>query len=98
MANDFSTPSNPLVAPVKQEELEKAPLDMNVSQWPCEEESFKRMVRTRVDRSAWDHRLFPNPHALAIYLELVPTRRAAPKRFEKCQCRCLSSLSKLGFR
>ncbi len=44
------------------------------------------MVRTRVDRSAWDRRLSPNPHALAIYLEFVPTRRVAPKRFEECQC------------
>ncbi len=29
------------------------------------------MVRTQVDRSAWDRRLSPNPHALEIYLELV---------------------------
>ncbi len=25
-------------------------------------------------------------HALAIYLEFVPTRGAAPERFEECQC------------
>ncbi len=43
-------------------------------------------MRTRVDRSTWDHRLSPNPHALAIYLEFVPARGAAPKRFEECQC------------
>ncbi len=43
-------------------------------------------MRTRIDRSAWDHRLSPNPHALAIYLKFVPTRGVAPKRFEKCQC------------
>ncbi len=26
------------------------------------------------------------PHALAIYLEFVPTYGAAPKRFKECQC------------
>jgi hypothetical protein len=31
MADDVATPLNPLVAPVEQEELEKTPLDMNVS-------------------------------------------------------------------
>ncbi len=44
------------------------------------------MVRTQVDRLAWDHRLSPNPYALTIYLEFVPARRTAPERFEKCQC------------
>ncbi len=44
------------------------------------------MVCTRVNRSAWDCRLSPNPHALAIYLEFVPAYGAAPERFEKCQC------------
>ncbi len=43
-------------------------------------------MRTRVDRSLWDRRMSLNPHALAIYLEFVPARRAAPKRFEECQC------------
>ncbi len=43
-------------------------------------------MRTRVDRSAWDRQLSLNPHALAIYLEFVPARGAAPKRFEECQC------------
>jgi len=43
-------------------------------------------VHTRVDRSVWDRRLSPNPHALAIYLEFVPAREAAPERFEECQC------------
>jgi hypothetical protein len=28
----------------------------------------------------------PNPHALAIYLEFVPTRGAALEKFEECQC------------
>jgi hypothetical protein len=45
----------------------------------------KRVVRTRVDPSAWDRQLSPNPHALAIYLEFVPARGATPKRFEECQ-------------
>ncbi len=44
------------------------------------------VVRTRVNHSAWDHRLSPNSHALAIYLEFVPTCEAAPERFEECQC------------
>ncbi len=43
-------------------------------------------MRTRVDRSVWDCRLSPNPHALAIYLEFVPARGAAPERFKECQC------------
>jgi hypothetical protein len=84
MADDVTMPLNPLVALVEQEELEEAPFDMNVSQRPREEEPFKRVVRTRVDRSAWDRRLSLNPHALAIYLEFVPARGAAPERFEKC--------------
>jgi hypothetical protein len=79
-------PLNPLVALVEQEELNKAPLDVNVSQRPHEEKPSRRVVRTQVDRSAWDRRLSPNPHALAIYLKFVPARGVAPKRFEECQC------------
>ncbi len=86
MADDDATPSNPPVAPVQQEELEEAPLDLNGSQRPREEELPRIVVRTRVDRSVWDRRLSPNPHALAIYLEFVPARRAAPERFDECQC------------
>jgi len=86
MADDVATPSNPPVALVEQEELEKASLDVIVSQRPCEEELPRRVVRTGVDRSAWDRRLSPNPHALAIYLEFVPARGTAPERFEECQC------------
>jgi hypothetical protein len=86
MADDVATPSNPPVALVEQEELEEAPLDVNVFQWPREKEPSRRVVHTRVDRSAWDRRLSPNPHALAIYLEFVPARGAAPERFEECQC------------
>jgi len=78
MVDDVATPSNPRVAPIEQEELEEAPLDVNVSQRLREEESSRRMVRIRVDRSAWDHRLSPNPHTLAIYLEFVPTCGVAP--------------------
>jgi hypothetical protein len=44
------------------------------------------VVRTPVDRSAWDRRLSPNPHALTIYLKFVHARRAALERFEECQC------------
>jgi hypothetical protein len=89
MADDVTTLSNPLVAPVDKEELEEAPLDevaleVNVSQWLREEEPSRKVVCTRVVRSAWDRRLSPNPHALAIYLEFVPARGATPKRFEEC--------------
>ncbi len=84
MADNDTTPSNPPVAPVQQEGLEEAPFDLNVSQRPCEEEPPRKVVRTRVDRSVWDRRLSPNSHALAIYLEFVPARGAAPKRFEEC--------------
>jgi len=44
------------------------------------------MVHTRVDCSAWDRQLSPNPHALVIYLEFIPARGAALERFEECQC------------
>ncbi len=86
MADDVATPSNLSVTPVEQEELEEVPLEVNVFQQPREEESSKRVVCTRVDRSAWDCRLSPNPHDLVIYLEFVPVRGVAPERFEECQC------------
>jgi len=54
MADDVATPSNPPVAPVEQEELEETPLDVIVFQRPREEEPPRRVVRTRIDRSAWD--------------------------------------------
>jgi hypothetical protein len=46
MADDVATPLNPPVAPVDKEELEEAPLDkvvleVNVSQWSCEEKSSR---------------------------------------------------------
>ncbi len=77
MVDDVVTPSNPPVAPVDKEELEKAPLDevafeVNISQRSREEEPSRRVVRTQVVRSAWDRRLSPNPHALVTYLEFVP--------------------------
>jgi len=91
MVDDVATPSNPPVALVDKEELEEASFDevaleVNVSQRSCEEEPSRRVVRTRVDRSAWDRRLSPKPHALAIYLEFIRVRGATPKRFEECQC------------
>jgi hypothetical protein len=86
MADDDVTPSNLPVAPVQQEELEEAPLDLNVSQRPREEKPPRRVMRTRVDRSVWDRRLSLNPRALAIYLEFFPAHGAAPERFEDCQC------------
>ncbi len=84
MADDDATPSNPLVAPVQQEELEEAPLDLNVSQRSRKEEPPRRVVRTQVARLVWDRRLSPNPHALTIYLKFVPARGAASERFEEC--------------
>jgi hypothetical protein len=84
MADDDATPSIPPVAPVQQEELEEASFALNVSQRPREEEPPRRVVRTRVARSIWDRRMSPNPHALAIYLEFVPTRGVALERFEEC--------------
>ncbi len=92
MADDVVTPLNPPVALIDKEELEEAPLDevmleVNVSQRLREEEPSKRVVRIRVDGSAWDHWLSPNPHALAIYLEFVLARGTTPKRFEECQCK-----------
>jgi hypothetical protein len=84
MADDVATPSNPPVAPVQQEELEEVPFDLDVSQRPREEKPPRKVVRTRVARSVWDRQLSPNPHALAICLEFVPARGAAPKRFKEC--------------
>jgi hypothetical protein len=84
MADDVATPLNPLVASVEQEELKEAPLDVNVSQRSRKEKSSRQVVCTRVDRSTWDRRLSPNPHALTIYLEFVPARGAVPERFENC--------------
>jgi hypothetical protein len=86
MADDVVTPSNPLVSLVKKEEFEETPLDVNVFQRSREEELSRRVVRTRIDRSAWDRRLFPNPHTLAIYLEFVLAYGTALERFEECQC------------
>jgi hypothetical protein len=86
MADDVATPSNPSVALVEKEKLEEAPLDVNVSQRSHEKEPSRKMMHTQVDRLAWDRRLSPNPHALTIYLEFVPTRGAAPERFKECQC------------
>jgi len=86
MVDDVATLSNPLVAPVEQEELEEALLDVIISQWSREEEPPKQVVHTRIDRSAWDRRLSPNPHALTIYFKFIPARGATPERFEECQC------------
>jgi hypothetical protein len=78
MADDVATPSNLPGSLVGKEKLEEALLDVNVSQWSHEEESSKRVVRIRVDRSAWDRRLSLNLHALAIYLKFVPACGATP--------------------
>ncbi len=67
MADDATTSLNPLVTPIEEEELEKTLFDVNVSQRQHEEEPFKRMVRTQVNCSTWDHQLSLNPYALTIY-------------------------------
>jgi len=54
MVNNVAMPSDPPVAPVEKEELEETSFDVNVFQWLCEEDSSKRIVCTRIDRSAWD--------------------------------------------
>jgi hypothetical protein len=46
MADDVATPLNPPVSLVEKEELEEAPLDVNVSQWSREEKPSRRVVRT----------------------------------------------------
>ncbi len=84
MADDVTTPSNPPVSLVGKEKLKEASLNVNVSEQSHEKEPSRMVVCTRVDHSAWDHRLSPNPHALAIYLKFVPICGAAPERFEKC--------------
>ncbi len=42
MADDVTTPLNPLVAPVEHEELKETPLDVNVFQRSHEEEPSRR--------------------------------------------------------
>ncbi len=55
MANVVTTSLNPTVVPIEKEELEETLLDVNVSQRSREKEPSKRVVRTQVDRSTWDH-------------------------------------------
>jgi hypothetical protein len=81
MADDVTTLLNPPISPVEKEELEEAPLNVNVSQWSCVKEPSRKMVCTRIDCSAWDCRLSPNSHALTIYFEFVPVRGTPSKRF-----------------
>ncbi len=86
MVDDVTTSSNPPVSLVKKEELEEAPLDMNVSQRSRKKEPSRKVMHIWVDHSTWDHWLSPNSHALAIYLKNFLACGAAPKRFEECQC------------
>ncbi len=57
------------------------------------------MVRTRIDRSAWDHRSFANPHALTIYLEFVPIRGTAWKGLKSANVKTMMFvfIVELGF-
>jgi hypothetical protein len=86
MVDDVATPSNPPVALVEKEELEKTLFNVNVFQQSHEEKLSRRVVHTRLDRLAWDRRLSPNSHALVIYLEFFLACEAALKRFKECQC------------
>jgi hypothetical protein len=64
MADDVVTLLNAPVATLDKEELEEATfngtplnkvaLEVNVSQRLCEEDSSRKLVRTQIDRSAWD--------------------------------------------
>jgi len=54
MVDDVTTPSNPPVSLIEKEELEEAPLDVNVFQRSHKEKSYEKVVCTRVDCSAWD--------------------------------------------
>jgi hypothetical protein len=64
MANDVAMLSNPPVVAVDKENFEEATLngtpfdkvvlEVNVFQRPHEEKPSRRVVRIRVDRSAWD--------------------------------------------
>ncbi len=58
MVDDVTMPSNPLIAQVKEEDLEETLINVNVSQRSCKEESSKRMVHTQINHSTWDHQLF----------------------------------------
>jgi len=84
MADDVTMPSNLPISLVEKEELEEAPLDVNVSQRSHEKEPSRKVVCIRINRLAWDHQLFPDPHALAIYLEFVLTCGTTLKKFEEC--------------
>jgi len=64
MADDVATPSNPPGSLIENEELEETSFDVNVFQRSRKEEPSRRVVRIQVDRSTWDRRLSPNPHAL----------------------------------
>jgi hypothetical protein len=55
MADDVTKHSNIPIVLIKEEELEKTSFNLNVSQWLCEKEPFKRVVCSQVNYSAWDH-------------------------------------------
>jgi hypothetical protein len=41
-------------------------------------------MRIQIDRLAWGHQLFFNPHASMIYFKKILTRGAVPEKFEEC--------------
>jgi len=71
MVDDVITSSSLSIMLIQYEELEEAPIDVNVFQQSHEKEPIKKVVCTWVVQSMWDCHVLPNPHALAIYLKLV---------------------------
>jgi hypothetical protein len=51
MVNDAIMSSNLLVTPIQGEKLKETLLNMNVSQWSCEEKRIRRVVRIQMVQS-----------------------------------------------
>jgi hypothetical protein len=49
-AGEDSIMADDVVTPIEEEELKEPPLDLNVSQWSCDEEPFERVVRIQINR------------------------------------------------
>ncbi len=86
MVDDVIMPSNPPIAPVGFFFFKKHHLTRMFPNGRATKNLFWRVVRIRVDHSAWDLWSSLNPHTLTIYLEFVLARKVMLKRFEKCQC------------
>ncbi len=51
---DDATLLNPMVVLVEEEKLKETLLDVNVSHWLCNKDSFQKVVHIQVDCLAWD--------------------------------------------